>query len=92
MFGDVAIELIKMMGASGRIPGAISAEDVAAASVRLRNELRARGSPAAPTTETDSDAETIDEPPIGLATRAVPLLDLLERAGAGNSPVMWEAG
>ena len=31
MFGDVALRLIKLMGHSGTIPGALAAEDVAPA-------------------------------------------------------------
>ena len=35
MFGDVAIRLLKMMGHSGTVPGALLAEDVPAALQRL---------------------------------------------------------
>lgn len=90
MFGDIAIELIGMMGASGRVPGAIAAADVTAASVRLRHRLDAIG--IAPQTEPNRPAEETPEPTVGLATRAVPLLQLLQRAGAANAPVMWETG
>ncbi len=36
MFGDVAVTLIKLMGHSGTVPGAILAEDIPAALARLR--------------------------------------------------------
>src|SRR5882757_9161247 len=43
MFGDVAIQLIKMMGASGTIPGALYAADIPAAITRLRQQLALLG-------------------------------------------------
>jgi hypothetical protein len=91
LFGDSAAQLINMLGASGAIPGAISAEDIPAALKRLRQQLQAQ---AATPEQRDGDDEDNKErePQIALATRAVPLIDLLERASAGNAPVMWEAG
>ena len=41
MFGDVAQQLLKMMGHSGTVPSAIQADDVPAALERLKT--RARG-------------------------------------------------
>ena len=35
MFGDVAVSLLKKMGHSGTVPGAIMADDVPAALVKL---------------------------------------------------------
>ena len=91
MFGDAAVQLIKLIGASGAIPGAIRAEDIPQALIRLRHELAARAphrstTPnAADTAHEENAASTVD-----LATRAVPLIDILQRALAGNAPVMWE--
>lgn len=88
MFHDVALELIKMMGASGRIPSALAADEVAAAAKRLRGALH--DAPAALAKQADEDDE--EEPPaITLPTRAVPLLDLLDRAAAQHAEVLWEA-
>ena len=39
MFGDVAQQLLKMMGHSGAVPSAIQAEDVPAALERLKRSL-----------------------------------------------------
>ena len=41
MFGDVAIRLLKMMGHSGTVPGALLAEDVPAALQRLEAAIEA---------------------------------------------------
>lgn len=92
MFGDVAVQLIKMMGASGSVPGAIAAEDIPAAVRRLRQQLQLQAATKPPVETQDEDEDDDEhEPPIELATRAVPLLDLLERASASDAAVMWEA-
>jgi len=92
MFGDVAVELIKMLGATGAVPGAISAEDIPSALQRLRQKLQTSHSTGSITsspekdTEDDKDRDT----PVALATRAGPLIDILERSSAANAPVMWD--
>ena len=90
MFGDSAGQLIKMLGASGAIPDAISAEDIPAALRRLRQQFQSQAAPPVAPADTDDEDEN-REPQIMLATRALPLIDLLERAGAGHATVMWEA-
>lgn len=99
MFGDVAQTLLKMMGATGRVPGALVADDVPAALARLEQEVQAlKAVPASPAPQTDRDEETEEdetdkdkERAVPLATRAVPLIDLLRRAVAAKAGVMWEA-
>lgn len=86
MFHDIAIELIKMMGASGRVPSALSADDVPGAIKRLRSALHSLPPPGEGADEDEDD----HQPAIGLPTRAVPLLDLLERASANHAEVLWE--
>lgn len=88
MFGDVAVQLIRMLGASGTIPGAISAGEIPQAAQRLREHLQTQES-AAPTPNA-KPASDEDEVPVALSARAVPLLDLLARAAAANADVMWE--
>ena len=90
MFGDVAVELIKMMGASGRIPGAIRAEDVAAAVLSLQRNLAAVASAKPPETEATSDSDPDPEPAVPMRSRALPLIEFLQRSGAANSPVLWD--
>jgi hypothetical protein len=89
MFGDVALQLIHALGVSNAIPGAIRAQDIPAAVRHLREELRTHASPGG-VSVTDGHDGNDREPEIALETRAVPLIDLLERASAANVPVMWE--
>jgi hypothetical protein len=97
MFQDVAVQLLKLMGATGRIPGALGPDDVGPALQRLEmatEHIKAgtHVTPARPADNEDSKSEDDDdrEPPVDLATRAVPLLSILKRAAAANAEVMWE--
>ena len=88
MFGDVAVALIKLMGHSGGVPGALLAEDVPAALERLRAAVSAR--PDAPLDpEPPAGKGEDDEPHVSLAHRALPLIGLLEAAAARGKNVMW---
>ena len=86
MFGDVAQGLLKMMGHSTKVPGAILAADVPEALVRLRAAIEAEK--AAPPVQDRGEDE--DEPVISLATRALPLIDLLAAAAKAEATVMWK--
>jgi hypothetical protein len=89
MFGDVAVELLKMMGHSGTVPSAILAADIPAAVQRLRQALRnAPPPPPEPEDANDSHGER-KEPRVSIQTRAVPLIDLLERAAKRGADVTW---
>ena len=82
MFGDVALAMLKMMGHSGTVPGAIRAEDVPAALGRL-------------TAAIDADKSLPlfadkDEPVVSMAHRALPLINLLAAAGKEENNVMWK--
>jgi hypothetical protein len=98
MFHDVAVQLLKLMGATGRVPGALGPDDVAEALQRLESateQIRAGThiTPARPADNEDSKNEDEDEerePPVDLATRAVPLLSILKRAAAAHAEIMWE--
>ena len=84
MFGDVATAMLKMMGHSGTIPGAILAEDVAAALSRLTSAIE---NDKTPPSQADQNA---DEPAVSMEHRALPLIDLLKSAANRKSPVMWK--
>jgi uncharacterized protein DUF1840 len=99
MFQDVAVQLLKLMGATGRIPGALGPEDVGSALQRLEQateQIKAgtHATAARPADNEDAQHEDEDdeerEAPVDLATRAVPLLSILKRAAAANAEVMWE--
>ena len=83
MFGDVAKTLLKLMGQSGEVPGAILSNDIPAAVERLRKGVGMAPKTAAPA---DSDAEM----PVNLSQRAFPLIELLERAAKSGADVIWE--
>jgi hypothetical protein len=87
MFGDVAVRLLQLMGHSGTVPGAVTAEDVPAALAKLRAGLAEHGQEVVGQTR-DADR---DEPRIDLAHRAVPLIELLESAIRNEADVMWES-
>lgn len=85
MFGDVAVTLLKMMGQSGVLPGAIRPEDIPAALERLKKEAAAH--PASPT---GGEGKDDGEPRVGIRQRAFPLIELLERAAKRGCHVIWE--
>jgi hypothetical protein len=84
-FGDVAVQLLRLMGQSGAVPGAILARDIPAAVERLRTGVGAHKE--ASSTRKPDDRE---EPPVGLSQRAHPLIELLERAAKSGADVIWE--
>jgi len=84
MFGNVALTLLKMMGHSTKVPGAILAADVPAALGRLKAAIDALDEPSP-----DEDDED-DEPSVSLAHRALPLIELLEAAIGADANVMWK--
>jgi hypothetical protein len=94
MHGDAAVTLLKAMGHSGTVPGAILAADLPAALARLRKALeeQARLPPPPEPATTDEDDEREREPPISMRMRALPLIDMIETAIARDSDLMWERG
>ncbi len=87
MFGDVAIHLLKMMGHSATVPGALLAGDVPAALERLEAAVAADKQ----TPEPQESAEGEDgEPAVSLSHRALPLIELLKAAAKAKCDVMWD--
>jgi len=85
MFGDVAVALLRMMGQSGSIPGAILAADIPAALARLQSAVAAQ--PESPRAATEDER---GEPPVSIRQRAFPLIELLQRAAKRNADIIWE--
>ena len=96
MFGDAATTLLKLLGHSATIPGAILAADLPAALASLRSGLDRHGDTPAPEPGAEPTPPPRDEdnrpPPITLRTRAVPLIDLIETAIVRGADLMWERG
>ena len=92
MFGDVAVALLKLMGHSGAVPGALLAEDVPAALERLKAAVTASPDvpldPAPGRPDVDEEEEQVH---VSLAHRALPLIDLLSAAAAQKKNVMWDS-
>jgi hypothetical protein len=88
MFGDVAVSLLKKMGHSGTVPGAIMADDVPAALVKLTTAIEALKEQQADPSSTSNKDES--EPAVSLAKRALPLINLLNAAAEKKTDVMWE--
>ncbi len=95
MFGDIAISLLKLMGHSGTVPGALLAEDVPMALEQLRKAVAAHKAVAHKATvddESDSaqDDDDSGERTVNLAHRALPLIELLAAAATAKCDVMWD--
>ncbi len=83
-FGDVALAMLKMMGHSATVPGAIVAEDVPAALSNLTAAIKTE------TTAPPIADKNDEEPAVSLSHRALPLIALLDAAAKANTYVMWK--
>jgi hypothetical protein len=91
MFGDVAVTLLRLMGHSGTVPGALMPEDIPAALERLQASVAAN--PDA-TLDPESAGGREDEGEgshVSLAHRALPLIELLAAAKKQKKYVLWES-
>ena len=86
LFGDIAFTLLKMMGHSATIPGAILAVDVPEALSRLTSAINTEKN-FPPLDDKDEDR---DKSEVSLAHRSLPLINLLTAAAKANSNVMWK--
>lgn len=85
MFDDIATRLLKMMGHSATVPGAIVAPDVPAALSNLKSALQMQAT-AQPSPAYDDETKHV----VSLQHRALPLVELLENAVKRNADVMWK--
>ena len=90
LFGDIAQALLRMMGHSATVPGALLAAEIPAARARLLSALAARdAAPPLDLGDEDGDEEE-KEPPTPLSLRALPLLELLAASAQAGCDVMWD--
>jgi len=87
MFGDVAVQLLKMMGHSGTVPGALLADEVQPALERLEAAIEAEKREH----EGESREDEEGEPVVPLSHRALPLIELLRAAAREDANVMWDS-
>lgn len=90
MFGDVALQLLKLMGHSGTVPSAILAEDIPAALEQLKHALAAESTNVVLHPRNDTKQDDPDEPTVSLTHRALPLIEMLTAAAAARCNVMWD--
>lgn len=83
---SVAVPLLRMMGMSGNPEGAVSEDELKTALRRLEAALASERQPSPEQEEEEGE----EEPAIGLAVRATPLLEMLRRAQAADGYVMWQ--
>ena len=84
MFGAVALDMLRMMGHSATVPGAILAADVPVALGRLTAAIEADKSASS---VTDKDAK---EQVVSMDHRALPLINLFAAAAKEKCNVMWK--
>jgi hypothetical protein len=90
MLDNVAFPLLKMMGQSGSVPGAIVAQDVPVALARLQNAFKKeKNATEQPITNSPNEEEDED---VSLKTRAFPLIELLSSAAKEKCNVLWDKG
>ncbi len=89
MFGEVAVELLKMMGHSGTVPSAILPGDIPRALERLRAALAVAPEPPPKGADLREGSGEAEEPRVSLRQRAHPLIDLLTRAAKADCDVLW---
>ena len=87
-FADVARRLLKLMGQSGNVPGALAPEDVDGARQALQKAVD-RDDIEDPQ---DSHDEEEEGEAVSIRHRALPLLDLLAAAAAAKAHVTWTEG
>jgi hypothetical protein len=94
MFGDVAIPLLRAMGQGDQPPGILRGEDIRTATERLRAWLDQAALREKTVTPAEEDRKSDEERKelrnrVGLRTRAVPLLELMDESYAKEADVIW---
>lgn len=85
---EIAVQLLRAMGHSGTVPGAMLAADIPGALARLKSMV---GQSPAGTARPAANAKDEDGPaPVSLRQRAYPLVDLLTRAAEKGKEVLWK--
>ena len=96
LFGDAAVSLLKLMGQSGNVPGALLAVDIPDALQTLQEGLtkmrnaESDGSADSASLSSESSDDSDGVPQVALHTRAGPLISLLQSASDANENVLWD--
>ena len=90
MLEAVALELIKLTGHSGTVPGSLAAEDIRAALECLEQAVTAGPDRPLKADRNDSEDDEEREPSVSMAHRALPLIEMLKSAMQENDYVIWD--
>lgn len=90
MLEAVARELIKLIGHSGTVPGALGAESIAGALARLEQALTTAPGRSLDAERDGSEDDRDREPPVSVAHRALPLIEMLRSAMEEDDYVIWD--
>ena len=98
MFGNIAVELLKLAGMTGAVPTAILADDVPGRLAALEQALGAHRAAFGDSAPAASEAKPAGSPhedatqgPVSLRNRAMPVLELLRAAAAEHTDVVVAA-
>lgn len=93
-FKDAALKLLKLMGRDDKIPSALYAEDISQALAQLQQGLAsiadAEREKAEQAEAARANQSAGDKVHVSLTVRAVPLLEMLQKAAKKRCPVLWE--
>lgn len=89
MFGDVGLQMLKMLGHSGKVPGAILAADIPDALIQLKTSIENEQNITSPN-ESEENEDDIKEDTVSLMNRAFPLVELFTAAQEAECNVMWD--
>lgn len=94
MFGDIATVLLRAMGQSEQPPGILRGDEIRLAADRLRAYVDHAPAENAAVDEEDNNSKSDEERRerrnrVGLRTRALPLLDLLDASYRREADVIW---
>jgi len=90
MFGADGKLMIELMGMSGTIPSAVSAEDLPAAKAKLLEGIETAPPPPPPAAADETDESDATRFHVSLKARALPLLSMIDAAIRNDAYVMWE--
>lgn len=91
--GEVGLALLRAMGETGTVPGALTGDNVAMARDKLAAAMvgpKGDTTPGNPGEEEEEDEPEEKSAAISLRQRALPLLDLLSAAADEGNEVIWE--
>ncbi|MBT9520031.1 MAG: DUF1840 domain-containing protein [Dechloromonas sp.] len=83
-------EILALLGKSPEdARGIITVEQLTAAMATLQTAMAADKAKPQETASSQNKTEADDEPPVSLAQRAAPFIEMLERAVKAGQPVIW---